>query len=254
MKSNLRMFVKEIKEFLRTYKIYVVPGIFLLFGFGSPIITKLTPEMLGAMMEDIGLNLPEMTWVDSYLQLFNNLTQIGILAVILTTMGTVVDEKRRGITHLILTKPVSRSGYVLAKYAANLLLVSFSTILAFFSTWFYTEILFEGTQFAPGLTATALFLVYAGVILAMTILSSAITKSTVAAGGLAVLGFFTISMLPMFGRVLNKYSPAALLNYANQGFTTTLNTTDVMWAVITSLLTIVALLSLTSFIFNRQEL
>jgi len=254
MKNSLRLFAKEMKEFLRTYKIYVVPGIFLLFGFGSPILTKLMPQMLGSMLDEIGVTLPQMTWVDSYLQLFNNLTQIGILAIILTTMGTVVDEKNRGVAHLVLTKPVSRAGYMLAKYAANLLLVSTSTFLAFFSTWFYTDILFEGTQYTPGLTAAALYLVYAAVILALTIFSSTIAKSTVAAGGIAILGFFTISILPSLGSVLNKYSPGALLSYANKGFTSALDMTDVWWAVAVAVLTIIGLLGLTSIIFNRQEL
>lgn len=248
------MFVKEISEFLRTYKLYVVPGIFLLFGFASPILTKLLPEIMGSMMEEMGMTLPEMTWVDSYDQLFNNLTQIGVIAIILTTMGTIVDEKNKGISQLILTKPVTRLSYILAKFFANLLLIGVSTFLAFFAAWFYTEILFEGNQFMPGFTATTLYFVYVAVILALTIFSSAVAKSTVAAGGIAVLGFIAVSIAPMLGKLLNKYSPAALLDYGHQGFIAAVNPTDIWWTVLVAIGVIISLLAGAAFIFKKQEI
>ncbi|MGI6366100.1 MAG: ABC transporter permease [Bacillota bacterium] len=254
MKNSLRLLGKELREILRTYKIYTIPGIFLLFGFASPILTKLLPEMLGSMMEEMGMQLPEQTWLDSYGQLFKNLVQMGILAVILTTMGTIADERNKGVAQLVLTKPVSRTGYILAKYAANLLLVGISALLAFLATWFYTDILFEGTQFGPGLAATGLYILYAAVILAVTIFSSAITKSTLAAGGLSILGLIVISLLPLLGETLHKYSPGALTAYLNSALTGTADAVQVGWAVAVAAATILGLLGLASFIFHRQEL
>lgn len=246
------MFGKEIREILRTYKIYTIPGIFLLFGFASPILTKLLPEMLGGLMEE--LNLPEMTWIDSYAQLFKNLVQMGILAVILITMGTIADERNKGVAQLVLTKPVSRTGYILAKYAANLLLVSTSALLAFLATWIYTGILFSGTELAPGLAGIGIYILYAAVILAMTIFSSAISKSTLAAGGLSILGLAIISLLPLFGKTLHKYSPGALTSYINSVLTGTANGIEVAWAAVVAVVTCIILLGLASLIFQNQEL
>jgi len=254
MKNSLRMFAKEIREFLRTYKIYVVPGIFLLFGFASPILTKMMPELLGSMAGEIGITLPEMTWIDSYGQFFKNLVQMGILAIILTTMGTVAEERNRGVAQLVLTKPVSRTGYIVAKYGANLLLISVAAVIAFCATWLYTDILFEGTQFGVGLAATGLFLVYVGVILALTIFSSSITKSPIAAGGLAVLGYFIISLLPLFGKTLSKYSPAALVDYTSSIVSGSANIADLWWAIGVAVCTIIGLLGMGSVIFQHQEL
>lgn len=254
MKNSMRMLAKELKEILRTYKIYVVPGIFLLFGFASPILTKLMPKLLANLADEINLILPEMTWMDSYAQFFKNLVQIGILAIILTTMGTIADERKRGVTQLILTKPVSRTGYVVAKYSANLLLISAATLAAFFATWLYTDILFDGTQFAVGLGATGLYLVYAAVILALTIAASAVTKSTVAAGGLSILGYFILSLLPLFGKGLSKYSPAVLVNHISQVIAGTADTANLCWTVVVAAATILGLLTLGSTLFNRQEL
>lgn len=254
MKNSLRLLGKELREILRTYKLYTIPGIFLLFGFASPILTKLLPEMLGSMMEEMGMQLPEQTWLDSYGQLFKNLIQMGILAVILTTMGTIADERNKGVAQLVLTKPVSRTGYILAKYVANLLLVGISALLAFLATWFYTDILFEGTQFGPGFTAIGVYILYAAVVLAITIFSSAITKSTLAAGGLSILGLIIISLLPLLGETLHKYSPGSLTAHLNSALTSTADTAQMGWAVAVAVATILALLGLASFIFHRQEL
>lgn len=254
MKNNLRLLAKELREILRTYKLYTIPGIFLLFGFASPIITKLLPEMLGSMMEEVGMQLPEQTWVDSYGQLFKNLIQMGILAVILTTMGTIADERNKGVAQLVLTKPVSRTGYVLAKYTANLVLVGVSSLLAFLATWFYTDILFEGTEFLPGLTGIGLYILYAAVILAITIFSSAVSKSSLAAGGLSILGLALISLLPLFGKAMHRYSPGAITGHINSALAGTVNGAEMGWVLLVAIITIIALLGLASFIFQRQEL
>lgn len=40
---------KESHEILRTYKIYVIPAIFLLMGFFSPLVAEFTPEIVKSM-------------------------------------------------------------------------------------------------------------------------------------------------------------------------------------------------------------
>lgn len=254
MKNFGTMFAKEIKEYLRTYKIFVVPGLFLLFGLTSPIITKLLPSLLGSLAEEINITLPEMTWIDSYGQFFKNLNQMGILAIILTTMGTIAEERNRSIAQLVLTKPVSRTSYVLSKYVANLLLITLSSILAFFAAWFYTDVLFTGTIFLNGLGATGVYIVYLAVILALIILASAVTKSAIAAGGLTVLGLVIINLLPLFSKALSKYSPAVLTDYIYQVAGGTAVSGEVWGAIAFAAGTIIILLATASLLFSHKEL
>ncbi|HOC06278.1 MAG: ABC transporter permease [Bacillota bacterium] len=254
MKNFGIMFGKEIKEFLRTYKVFVVPGLFLLFGFTSPIITKVLPSLLSSLAEEINFVLPEMTWVDSYGQFFKNLNQMGILAIILTTMGTIAEERNRGISQLVLTKPVPRTSYVLAKYAANFLPIAFTTVLAFFATWFYTDVLFPDTVFLNGLGATGVYIAYLAVILALVILASAMTKSAIAAGGLTVLGLIILNLLPLFSKALSKYSPAVLADYIYQVAGGTAASGDVWGAIACAAGTVIILLTTASLVFSRKEL
>lgn len=254
MKNSLRLFAKELREILRTYKIYTIPGIFLLFGFASPLITKLMPEIFANMGEEIGIALPEMTWLDSFGQLYNNLIQMGILAIILTTMGTIATERNRGVAQLVLTKPVTRTGYIIAKYTAHFLLVNISAFLAFLATLLYTDILFEGTQVGAGFASIGLYCLYASVILAITIFSSSVTRSSLAAGGLSILGLIVVSLLPMFSKILHRYSPGALTGYTTGVLAGSVNSTDIWWTAAVSVCVIVILLAAAAFIFKRQEL
>lgn len=254
MKGFSRILAKELKEILRTYKLYVVPGLFLLFGFISPILTKLLPNILGSVVGDIGVVLPEQSWVDSYAQFFKNLNQLGLLAVVLASMGSIVDERSRGVAQLVLTKPVSRTGFVLAKYVAALILVALSTILAFAAAWFYTDILFPGAQFWAGCLATGVYLVYMAVILALVILASVIAKSAVAAGGLTVIGLIVIQILPLLSENLNKYSPGALSGYLYRISGGGPIEPGIGGAIAFATVSVVLLLTAASWVFARQEL
>ena len=66
------------------------------------------PEFIKTMASEISIELPPPTWIDAFGQYLKNLSQIGMLAIILTTMGSIVEEKSKGIIHLILSRSVSR--------------------------------------------------------------------------------------------------------------------------------------------------
>ena len=132
------LFRKEVTEILKTYKIYVIPLLFLVFGFASPVITKLLPDIL-AGLSNMEIVVPEMSWIDAFDQFFKNLNQIGIIAVILMFMGRVAEEKHRGTATMILSKPVSRTAWVIAKFGAAVLLVLLSMIPAYQACCIYKD-------------------------------------------------------------------------------------------------------------------
>ena len=85
--SNLTFLKKEFKEIIKTYRIWVIPLIFLFFGMLSPIVVKILPDLFKSQLKSQGIiiNIPPQTAVDSFLQYFKNLSQIGMLAIILFT-------------------------------------------------------------------------------------------------------------------------------------------------------------------------
>ena len=99
---------KELLEQWRTWRMLVVGIVFAIFGIGSPILARYTPELVKALASDqLAGAIPTPTITDAIVQFQKNLGQTGILAAILLAMGSVAVEKERGTAALLLTKPAS---------------------------------------------------------------------------------------------------------------------------------------------------
>ena len=134
---------KELYEQYRTYRLLIAVVIFLLMGISSPVITKLTPDMLKSLGGGIQIVLPPQTATDALNSYIKNMTQLPPLALILLAMGCIADERSRGTAITVLTKPVPRSAFVLAKFIAYEVTLLLSLLLAATGAYFYTAQLFE---------------------------------------------------------------------------------------------------------------
>ncbi len=130
MKGFLVLLRKELKEQWRTFRMPVVGAIFLAVGIASPLLAKYTPEMIEQFAGDIEVVLPTPVAKDAIDQLVGNLGLVAIFAAILLAMGSVAGEKERGTAALVLTKPVTRPAFLMAKFAALLATLSVGMILA----------------------------------------------------------------------------------------------------------------------------
>lgn len=190
---------KEFTEIVRTWRLWVLPVIMIVFGVLSPVLAKITPQLLDSIAGDqVGMviELPEPTTIDAYLQFMKNNAQIALFAIIISMAGMVSSERKSGTAALVLTKPVSRGGFITAKVVSNWILVAVSTLLGWLACLGVTAVLFEVelvTEFAKatvGWMALALMLVAV-----MGLLSVAIKSQAGAAGaGLGVyLGIVVLS-------------------------------------------------------------
>lgn len=246
---------KEFLAILKTYRIWVIPLIFLLFALMSPPIAKFAPEVAKSTLpKGVVFNLPTPTILDSFGQYFKNLAQIGILAIILLSMGLVSEEKSKGTLQLVVTKPVSRTTVVIAKFLAQSILILSSMVIAALICYLYSIAFFKDgslTQFAQ---ANLLFIVYYLLIMAITIFFSTILRNQIAAGGLTILALAILSILPSLHNFLDKYSPAALLGLPGKIVSGQALFSQATWPLIISLILVALLLCLGIIIFNRQEL
>jgi len=254
MTGALVFLKKEFREILRTHKIYVVPCIFLFFAISSPLIAKMTPEIIKSLAPDFEITLPNPTAADSYLQLFKNLNQIGILAVIFTSIGLVADEKVRGTAILMLTKPVPKWSFILSKFIATSVLVLGATILAYCTCLFYTVFIFKDALFAVSAQAIVLAAAYYLLIIAVTLLASTVSRSLALSGAFSIGGFFLLSILPVLHKSLAKYTPGALPTFQDKMIAGTATFGEAVPALVITLAAVAVLLILTVLIFKRQEL
>jgi ABC-2 type transport system permease protein len=250
----LVVFRKEMMEQWRTNKVLIVAAVLFLFGLTSPLLAKYTPEMLAAVPNlPAGLSelIPTPTVADAMAQYVKNMSQFGILLALLMSMGSVAQEKERGTAALILTRPVSRGTFLLAKFAGLLVTFAASLLLAALGCWYYTYLLFKALPWGAFLALNGLMLVVFMVYVAMTLLCSTLVRSQAGAGGLAFGGLILLAGLGAFPRLVG-FLPGQLFNW---GVSLSLGAAKTAWpALWVSLGLITVCLVAAVLVFKRQEL
>ncbi len=244
---------KELLEQWRTLRLPLAAVIFALIGLSSPLLARFTTEILKAVAGDqLPLVLPPPTTADSVDQLAKNVTQLGALIAILIAAGSVAPEKERGTAALILVRPVSRAGFLLAKVAALGVTFAVSLALAVAGWWFYTLVLFEALPIGGVLAAAVLDWLFLMAWVALTFLASTLTRSTLAAAGLGVTALIGVGILGIVPP-LAAWLPYGLVSVA-RGFALGLDVTDAWKPVAGTVIVIAASVFLAWLSFRRQEL
>lgn len=208
---------KELLEQLRTWRLLIVAIVFALFGLGSPIIARYTPEIVKALAgtQLTGL-IPAPSIADAYTQFLKNLGQTGILAAILLTMGSVATEKERGTAALILTKPASRGAFLAAKLSAIACTLLVGLVVAAIGAYVYTWLLFSAPDPLGFAEMSALLFLSLLAYASLTFLGSTLTRSALPAAGIgigAMVLLALVSALPTVGAYVpgNLNAPAMAL-------------------------------------------
>jgi len=245
---------KEMLEQWRTYKLLIVAAVLVVFGLISPLLAKLTPELLKAipnMPPALALAIPAPMLADAVAQYVKNMSQFGILLALLMSMGSVAQEKERGTAAMLLTRPVSRETFLLAKFTALALTFATSLVLAALGCWYYTFLLFQALDWIPFLALNGLMLVAFLDYIAITLLCSTLARSQAAAAGLAFCGLVLLGGLDALPRI-GDYLPGRLFSW---GTALLIGKANPAWpALWISLGLILVMLLVAGIIFRRQEL
>lgn len=262
MNSFILFFKKEIVESIKTVKGVVLAIIFLVLGISSPLITKLTPEILKMALNDASPEeaqvlisvMPQPSSSESYAQFFSNFNTIGLLAVIIVFAGIVANEKSKNTAAYILTKNISRTQFILSKFVSSIVFVFVSLILAMGTQIFYTKFLFDDNliDLKHVILYFALLFLYLIFILAIVLFSSVLTKTVTSATFFAFLIFIAFNIISSIIPKVGKYMPPDINNFGIIMQTKNINDLkiNIVITVICSIIFIVSGIQ----IFKRQEL
>jgi ABC-2 type transport system permease protein len=209
--------IKELRQLWRTRRLLVMGAIFLVFGMGSPLLAKFTPQMLSSiegaeMFADL---IPEPTAGDGMVQYIKNISQFGFILAVMLGMGAVAGEKERGVAALILSKPMPRWAFLTSKFAAQALMYAGGFALAGLGAYYYSWFLFGPLAADSFLLLNILLLLWLLTFVALSLLGSALGASTAAAGGIG-LGLSVLLMLAGAIPQIVPLLPGALLGWASQ--------------------------------------
>ncbi len=245
---------KEVRETRKTWRLWVIPGILVFFGITSPILAAITPALLRATAErtpGVVFHFPPPTAADAYTQYLGNLVQIALLAIIITGAAAVAAERRAGTAVLMLTKPLSRAGFVVAKTLAGLGLLVVATALGSALCIVATILLFDTHLIARFVASVALWLALAAMFTALMVLLSAALDRQAPAAGVGIGVYVALFVLTGFPAA-RDHTPAGILA-ANDAL---LKGRDVAlaWPLVTTLIVGVLCVIAAVAVLRRKEL
>jgi len=244
---------KEAKEIPRTWRIWVLPGILLLFALTGPVLAKLTPQLMamGGGDQFKGLVLPTPTYQDAYGQWVKNLSGTALFALIIVYGGIISAERKSGTAILVLTKPVSRTAFIMAKAVVHSAFLAVLVVVGTLVTWGVTAVVFGQAPGSALWSASLVWLVFGVLFMALMTLLSVLIGSAAGAAG-AGLGAYALVSIAAIWTPLGTNSPAALATMPSS--LAAGKDAAVLWPVLTSLLLACALFAFAARAFRRSEL
>ncbi len=207
------LFRKEWKWQLRTWRLLAVGAVFVIAGVSAPLLLHFLPDLIDAAGEEMIVQLPDFQAADAAKSFLDNLGQFGLIAVILAGMGAISTERSSGTIEMTMCKPVGFGAFVLAKFASLALTLFLALIAGGAGAYVYTVVLFGAPEAAAFVAATLLMGAYLAVVLALTLLASAATRSQLLA---AVLSLVAVIVLGVLGIIPGTRSvlPSGLAGWA----------------------------------------
>jgi len=256
MKSLLAFMKKESLGQLRSAKLYILAGLFVLFGLMNPAIAKLTPLLLESMADSLaqsGMNVTvtEVSVLDSWVQFFKNIPMALIVFVILES-NLFTGEYRSGTLVLSLTKGLDRYKVLIAKSVTLVALWTVGFWLCFGISYGCNEFFWSNLDAQHLLFSVACWWIFGLWVLMLVVLFSAIFSSNIGVLG-CVAGTVAVSYLPSLVPKLAKYTPTFLLG-GNALIYGLAEPKDYGWALgVTAALTVVCF-CVSVPVFNKKQL
>lgn len=248
-------FKKEWRELIRTWKIFLLPIIFCILAVGQPVTYKLMPLILksgGNMPAGTVIQIPIPSAGEVMASVFQQMTSLGVFIIVLMAMGAIAGERNSGVAATVLSKPVSRSAYVLSKALAYGLLVTISLASAVALSGYYTNVLIGPVDWIAVWQGFLIYLPYLLFALALTIFFGTFMPSPLASAGSAIGTMIVLSIvgpyLPFKGWLPSALPGQAASVVIGSFWNKSLN------PLLVTLLLVLGSLLLSVTLFERQEI
>lgn len=246
------LFKKEIVESIRTFKLFLLLAVFVIIGIISPLTAYLMPDIMEMVMEDAGVKfeLPAVTALDSYVQFFNNMNQLGLPILVIITGSILTNEFSRNTLVNLLTKGLKRHNVMVVKFLYAILMWTVVYVFGAVTTYLYT-IYYWNNELENILAAFGLTWLYGIFLISVIMLASAIFRTSFLGVLFTVLGVVIIMIILSIHPTTAEYLPQYLLT-SNVGLLTgETGLSDVMPVVLITAAASILIFLLSIVTFNK---
>lgn len=182
MKQFTTLFVKEIREASRSFKLLWMPLVFLSLGISDPLVNYYMEDILtsvGNMPEGVQFTLPELQPADLLLASTSQFQTIGIVVLAAIFATSISRERQNGTATFLYARPLSFSAYFLSKYAVAVCIGALCALLGYAGSIYYTTILYGKINLLDALYMLLGYCLWLLLVLAFTLCMSATFKTAI---------------------------------------------------------------------------
>ncbi|MFD1020714.1 ABC transporter permease [Thalassobacillus hwangdonensis] len=257
MRQFTTIFKREMMEISRNFKWIWVPIVFILLGIMDPLSTYYLPQILeavGGLPDGATIDIPTPSSPEILMMSIGQFSQLGVLTIVLMSMGLIAGERKSGVAELVLVKPVSHGIYILAKWAGTLVLALGSLTIGMAAAWYYTNLLFDPIPFTDFLWALFFYGMWIVLVVSITVFMNTLFKTPGLVGFLSVLTIIVLNIVSnIFGHALD-YSPTKLSPYIQTMLVDGSVSSDLWGTAAVTIVCVVILLLAATFVFRTKEL
>lgn len=255
MSSMLTLIRKELLETLRKHRLLVMITIFALIGLMSPIGTKYLGQILKQLLPSgYVLKFREASEIEAYFQFFKNISQIGLIVLIIITSGLMADELEKKTIVNVLSKGVRREYIIVSKFISSVIVWMVSYIISIIIFEYYTSLFWGNEISLPIILYSNLLVFFYGVlIISINIFLGIMFKNKI----LTIVICSIFSLIQMFIAIfpeIYKLLPISLLSQCVYIIEGKLNIYETVITLIITLILILFLLGISMSLFKRKEI
>lgn len=201
----------EWLRLIRTPRAISLATVYLLFGLLGPVIAKYMADIVAHVESGITITVPPPTPKDGITQYISQVSQTGLIVVLVVAAGALTFDSRRGIATFLRTRTSSMWALVLPRYAVTSAAAVAAYTLGLLGAWYETALLIGPLPIpamVAGLLCQAVFLLFAVAVVAFA--------ASLARGALGTIGIAlaVLLVLPIAGvvGVVHDWLPTTLVN------------------------------------------
>ena len=240
----------------KTSKFIIFPVLLILLAIMSPLTAKYMNEFLALMLEGTGIDmqLGEPVVFDSYAQYIGNQYEIYLLVIMFVAVGMFINDKTKGLLPLILSKPISRTKYIISKFITLSVLIFVSLFIGYFVFDYYTYFLFGEVDMLGMFYGTLLYFVYVIYIMSIAMFSATHFKSYILAIVVTFGGWMFIGALGIINWGIFNYLPGSIIEHIIEILAEAPITKDILLTILVTLGISSILLLLSVLRFRKQDI
>ncbi len=201
----------EWLRLVRTPRAIALAAVYLLFGLLGPVVAKYTPDIVKHVQSGVTIIVPKPTPKDGISNYVGNVSQTGLIVVVVLAAGALAFDSRRGLSTFLRTRVATIWDLVLPRFTVNAAAAVAAYLIGTLAAWYETALLLGGLPVGAvlaGVLCESVYLVFAVAVVAW---AASAVRTTLATVGVALAVLLLMPLVATVGAV-HDWMPSTLVD------------------------------------------